>query len=298
MVLVPIYFSLWPFLCRVASTNYTAQLENCLCARSIAMATNLASGPEHATTSAVLPESNSLTTAPSESPIRTPSETALPLRKELPFRFLNLPIKLRYIVYDQIDDEVHRHELNSLPHIQLSRPLRRDSSLTLVSKTLPFALLSTSRQINFEAKPFFASKLAILQESERFHYVMETDFIRLFYGLLESTSHLSRIIIEDYNARDIAHPLRTLPKAYQVHKVSIAQGTQTYVDIQSFTKRCPTALLNKYPKTTTMAFRSRSKHTKLLRHNFLHAAETNLRLSFFGQIAIGQVAPLRCADAN
>jgi hypothetical protein len=112
--------------------------------------------------------------------------------------------------------------------------------MTMVSKTLPVALLLTLRQVNVEAKPYLASKLVILQKSERFHFVLDTDSTR---------PAMMRINLKEHKARDVAHPLRTLPETYQLHDESLEQGTQAYVDMQSFARRYSSALLNQYPET-------------------------------------------------
>jgi hypothetical protein len=161
--------------------------------------------------------------------------------------------------------------------------------MTLVSKTLPFALLLTSRPVNFEAKPYFASKMAILQESDRFYYVMDTDSIRLFYSFAESDASMMRIVLEEHHARDISHPLRILPEMYKVRGASIERGTQTYVDIQSFAKSCSTALLNKYPKTTMMAIRFEDIFSRPLRCNWIDMLEPSLCQSPWAKLLPGEL---------
>jgi hypothetical protein len=121
--------------------------------------------------------------------------------------------------------------------------------MTMVSKTLPGALLLTLRQVNVEAKPYLASKLVILQKSERFHFVLDTDSTRLFCSFGGRKPAMMRINLKEHEARDVAHPLRTLPETYQLHDEPLEQGTQAYVDMQSFARRYSSALLNQYPGT-------------------------------------------------
>jgi hypothetical protein len=123
----------------------------------------------------------------------------------------------------------------------------------MVSKTLPVALLQLSRRVSVKAKLYLASKLATLQKFERFHFVLDIDCTRLFYSFGGSKPGMVRMVLPEHEARDVAHPLRTLSETYPMHEKSIAQGTQAYVDMRSFVQRCSTALLNKFPETTTVA---------------------------------------------
>jgi hypothetical protein len=150
------------------------------------------------------------------------------------------------MVYEQIDYKIYRHRLSSLPYDQC-RPWPETSSMTLVSKTLSISLLLTSRQINAEAKPFPAPKLAIQQENKRFHFVIDVHSIRKFFSMSATSTGLMRIIVDEHNARDIAPLLRILPESYQVVGQSIVRGTQMYADIRGFARTCSTALLNRYP---------------------------------------------------
>jgi hypothetical protein len=79
-----------------------------------------------------------------------------------PFRFLELPTELRFMVYEQISPTSHTHILNTYDD---GVPVRT----SFTCQSLPVSLLSTSRQIAYEAQPFFAAKFATLKnQSMRF----------------------------------------------------------------------------------------------------------------------------------
>jgi hypothetical protein len=190
------------------------------------------------------------------------------------------------MAYEQIDYEIYRHELSSLPYDQF-RPWPETSSMALVSKTFPISLLLTSRQINAEAKPFPAPKLAILQENERFHFVINVYSIRKFFSMSATSTGLMRIVVDEHNARDIAPLSRILPESYQVVGQSIARGTQMYADIQGFARKCSTALLNRYPKTMTMAISFTSDHHEHRRRAFINDVAPLVRRTAWGRLLPG-----------
>jgi hypothetical protein len=247
------------------------------------MATTPGSVSEHATFPTTLHEGDSPATAPNDRLIHTPPEVDLPPWDESPFRFLDLPAELRCMVYEQIDYEIYRHKFSSLPYDQF-RPWPETSSMTLVSKTLPISLLLTSRQIDAEAKPFPAPKLGILQENERFHFVIDVHSIRKFSSMSATSTGLMRIVVDEHNARDIAPLSRILPESYQVVGQSIARDTQMYADIQAFARKCLTALLHRYPKTTTMAINFTSDHREHGRRAFINDVASLVRRTAWGRL--------------
>ena len=89
------------------------------------------------------------------------------------------------MVYKFIQFETQRHLLKDQPCEYLSRPSGRSYErpcMILVSNTLTVALLATGRLINSEAKPFFETHLDLLQESERFHFIMDFRVLETFLG--------------------------------------------------------------------------------------------------------------------
>jgi hypothetical protein len=74
-----------------------------------------------------------------------------------PFRFLDLPTELRFIVYEQIDFTTKHHTLES------TNAPDNSSNITFVRKSLPVQILATCQLINNEAKTFLRPKLAELQ---------------------------------------------------------------------------------------------------------------------------------------
>jgi hypothetical protein len=85
-----------------------------------------------------------------------------------PFRFLELPTELRFMVYEQTSPISHTHILNT--HDGNGAPVRT----SFTRQSLPVSLLSTSRQIAYEAQPFFVAKFAALRNQPIHFSVADT----------------------------------------------------------------------------------------------------------------------------
>jgi hypothetical protein len=90
-----------------------------------------------------------------------------------PFRFLDLPLELRFIVYAQLDIVTRSHVLdktNAQDCTQWKVTDSTDPSITLTRKALPVAILATCRLIQEEATQVLTPRLRELEkEPVRFH---------------------------------------------------------------------------------------------------------------------------------
>jgi hypothetical protein len=77
-----------------------------------------------------------------------------------PFRFLDLPAELRFIVYEHIDFMTKHYTLEGTDAPENS------STITFVPKNLPVRILAIFQLINNEAKKFLRPKLAELRVSQ------------------------------------------------------------------------------------------------------------------------------------
>jgi hypothetical protein len=64
-----------------------------------------------------------------------------------------------------------------------SPPTKEPASITLVTKSVPAALLATCRQINHETLPYFESLLAVLQEEPN-RFIVDNEAVHIFDRIL------------------------------------------------------------------------------------------------------------------
>ncbi|KAF2254010.1 hypothetical protein BU26DRAFT_233883 [Trematosphaeria pertusa] len=130
-----------------------------------------------------------------------------------PFRFLDLPTELRFMVYEQIPINIQHTVL------ELSRLLRRrqhpestrEPTVTLVSYSASLPLLQTCRTIQSEATPFLERKVEALGE-EPIRFIVDLDdanysfpALNIAIGCLRWAKRL--VNQEDTEIRDMATAL-------------------------------------------------------------------------------------------
>jgi hypothetical protein len=161
------------------------------------------------------------------------------------FRFLDLPCELRYMVYERIQFDTRRYELEDPQCQHTCMPADDRPLMVLVSKTLPTAILASCRLINAEAKRFLAPKLALLRESERFHFVIHlyaTNTFALYGG-----NTIVDCVIKD-------RVVVPKPSVYSLYGKIYTHAEPEYPDIKQFVQKVSMAYWE-YPTTTTIAIR-------------------------------------------
>ncbi|KAG9196175.1 hypothetical protein G6011_01296 [Alternaria panax] len=97
-----------------------------------------------------------------------------------PFRFLDLPAELQYIVYEQIEISTCHCRLKDLAfEYKFEEETTPASYMTLIVKTLPVELLATCHLIYEEAAPVLASKLETLRD-EPSQFIIDSAGLRNF----------------------------------------------------------------------------------------------------------------------
>jgi hypothetical protein len=109
------------------------------------------------------------------------------------FRFEDLPIELRFMVYERIPVIIRHHTFEPPVHADRETGLPVDqetsSAITLVTKTISTSILATSRAINLEAIRIFRPRLdALLKEPTRF--IVHEESADAFVGGLGILSHM------------------------------------------------------------------------------------------------------------
>jgi hypothetical protein len=188
-----------------------------------------------------------------EEPPPTRPDLSIVASPESPFRFLDLPRELRYMVYERISFETSRHELKDFEWIP-GRWEMRDShpmpewvcddtmmsdhpSMILVTKSLPVAILASCRLINAEARRFLAPKLALLQDSERFHFNIHVDAIDTFFALHNDDTTQDGV------------------SSYTLYNKTYTQDSPEYPEIDSFVRKASSLAYRGFPRTTSIAIR-------------------------------------------
>ena len=119
----------------------------------------------------------------------------------IPFRFLDLPKELRFMVYERLD--VTSKQLRLLPtnsgfhlYSQRTHPLENPPMITVFLETLPVQILSTCRLIYSEALPFLSRKLEEIRGTiPRISVNMDC----LYTSNIDNTQRLLCAVLDDLN---------------------------------------------------------------------------------------------------
>jgi hypothetical protein len=166
-----------------------------------------------------------------------PSSAPSPSRDDQPFRFLDLPPELRLMVYKEIDPHTRHYRLKD-PAFQPNSDDIPPSYITLVTKSLPVALLATCRLINAEAAPILAPKLKKLRK-EAPHFIVDS----ASFGNLIEDKHSIGELIWDCEGNPSLAQTRSINR--QVIKLRLVNGhdnviyksSAKYDAIQSFVRK-------------------------------------------------------------
>ncbi|KAH6866555.1 hypothetical protein BKA58DRAFT_388209 [Alternaria rosae] len=108
-----------------------------------------------------------------------------------PFRFLDLPADLRYMVYEEIEISTCHYRLEDPTfYSDSSEEATPSSYMTLVVKSLLLALLATCRLIHHEAAPYLAHKLETLR-NEPSHFTIDSTSL---YSLVNSYNSIGTML--------------------------------------------------------------------------------------------------------
>jgi hypothetical protein len=126
------------------------------------------------------------------------SSSVVSVNNDAPSRFLNLPLKLRLMIYEYLT-QVTRHQ--TFEYTTEDEVL---GTTKLVTKSLPVALLATCKFINTEATPIFALKLRMIA-AEPMRIIVDSFSIHAFFVMEAfSTLQLLTTCLELHQTR--CHP--------------------------------------------------------------------------------------------
>jgi len=197
------------------------------------------------------------------------SKPACASTKDKPFRFLDLPAELRYMVYEEIEISSCHYRLNDPtfkpePEEQTTQA----SYMTLVVKSLPVALLATCRLIHNEATPFLAPKLKTLRD-EPSHFIIDSTSFHSFVNNYRGIG----TVLEKYEYDEIEEtwfgpdagkdPDTWIPRHFDIgcpcdsrfHVFS--RGSKEHATIVEFYRKCLEARRRRYTTKTVITVRYR-----------------------------------------
>ena len=200
------------------------------------------------------------------------SKPACAFTEDKPFRFLDLPAELRYMVYEEIEISSCHYRLKDptfKPEPEPEEQTTQPSYMTLVVKSLPVALLATCRLIHEEAARFLAPKLETLRD-EPSHFIIDSTSLHSFVNNYRSIGtifekHDYDEITEDwYGLGASKDPETWIPRHFDIGCTYDPQfhiflrGSKEHATIVEFYRKCLEVRRRRYTTKTVITVRYRS----------------------------------------
>jgi hypothetical protein len=144
------------------------------------------------------------------------------------------------MVYSYITPRNHRYVLETSDR-------QAETSITLVTTTLPVSLLATCRLLHAEARPIFEPKLAALRDI-RYHYVLD------FNAYCETVARSDNIVLS-IKAQADANLSRVEPRYFLVRRPPMLRGTSEFARVDAFVKTCVGVAQSPWPRVVTIGLR-------------------------------------------
>lgn len=172
-------------------------------------------------------------------------ELDCPLTLDPPVRFLDLPTELQIMVYERGVINIKHHVLQNPVNVN------RDTSISLLSRTLPVARLATCRLVQAEASPFLHPKIALLRDSDRFSLIIDQ---LAYLPFVMPSEILCTIALERKRLLLRGGPMPP-PFEFRIQRARIGHTHRAFHDVDDFTRSLATLTTTGFPKTTTIAIR-------------------------------------------
>jgi hypothetical protein len=218
-------------------------------------------------------------------PVHTSSTSAA----DQPFRFLDLPAELRYMVYENLQVTTERQT------VSLTEPVHkcvRPDCITSVTKHLPVAILATCRLTRIEALPFLEPKLTVLRNTEYPYVIVDHS---VFHVFLKSIYSLVSIVSERREAL-VGGLEISVPTQFKLEGQEFPYGTVRYEEIDNFTRKLAKSRASWFLRSTVVAICFRSSTTQAKRNSLLASMDqTNFLRCYLRDEVPGR---LRFCDAR
>lgn len=188
---------------------------------------------------------------------------------EKPFRFLDLPAELRYMVYEEIEiSSCHYRLKDPTFKPEPEEQTTQASYMTLVVKSLPVALLGTCRLIHEEAAPFLAPKLETLRD-EPSHFIIDSTSLHSFVnnyrsiGTMLEKHEYDEITEYWYGLGASKDPETWIPRHFDIGCTYDPQfhiflrGSKEHATIVEFYRKCLEVRRRRYTTKTVITVRYR-----------------------------------------
>ncbi|KAG9196233.1 hypothetical protein G6011_01354 [Alternaria panax] len=134
-----------------------------------------------------------------------------------PFRFLDLPAELRYMVYEAIEATTKKRELDVTDR---SKTLADRSLIVMFRGAIQMSILATCRLVNQEASPIMARKTQTMT-NEPVRFLMDWDVVVATQDILYSCFDTSPETLA-LHAREGNHPMALFIKSCRTYYVAAA----------------------------------------------------------------------------